>query len=255
MKTLAKILGVIAALVVGYRRGWVPRTFDALVMLPLGTSAVIVGLGFLVALDQPPLDLRTSILLIPIAHSLIALPFVVRAIQPALHELPRDVEEASATLSASPAYTFRRVILPALAPAILGGVKKQTQAAGLDGLGGLLGQLGGGGLLDQVLSPQPTDVSQGNDVLGQIFGSKDVSRTVAQNAAAQSGLDPSLLKQMLPLLAMLVTGYLAKQHGGAADASDEASAVGDPRDPEQAAGGHVRRQARHVDEAEEHDRE
>jgi len=106
----------------------------------------------------------------------------------------------------------------ALLPAILGGFKKQAQAqpAGLDGLGGLLGQLGGGGLFDQVLAPQPTDVSQGNDVLGQIFGSKDVSRTVAQNAAAQSGLDPSLLKRMLPLLAMLVTGFMAKQQGESA---------------------------------------
>ncbi len=84
----------------------------------------------------------------------------------------------------------------ALAPAILGGFKKQTQSGGLDGLGGLLGQLGGGGLLDQVLSPQPTDVNAGNEVLGQIFGSRDVSRTVAQNAAAQSGLDPSLLKKI-----------------------------------------------------------
>ncbi|HEX6723303.1 MAG TPA: DUF937 domain-containing protein, partial [Burkholderiaceae bacterium] len=106
----------------------------------------------------------------------------------------------------------------ALLPAILGGFKKQAQAqpAGLDGLGGLLGQLGGGGLLDNVLSPQPTDVGQGNDVLGQIFGSKDVSHTVAQSAAARTGLDPALLKQMLPMLAMLVAGFMAKQQGGAA---------------------------------------
>ena len=106
----------------------------------------------------------------------------------------------------------------ALAPAILGGFKKQTQSqpAGLEGLGGLLGQLGGGGLLDNVLGPQPTDVSRGNDVLGQIFGSRDVSRAVAQKAAAQSGLDAGLLKKMLPMLAMLVTGYMARQGGGAA---------------------------------------
>ena len=103
----------------------------------------------------------------------------------------------------------------ALLPAILGGFKKQVQSqpTGVEGLGGLLGQLGGGGLLDQVLAPQPTDVGQGNNVLGQIFGSKDVSRTVAQNAAAQSGLDPGLLKKMLPLLAMLVAGFMAKQQG------------------------------------------
>jgi len=104
----------------------------------------------------------------------------------------------------------------ALLPAILGGFKKQAQSqpAGLDGLGVLLGQLGGGGLLDQVLAPQPTDVNHGNDVLAQIFGSRDVSRSVAQNAAAPSGLDPSLLKKMLPMLAMLVAGFMAKQQGG-----------------------------------------
>jgi hypothetical protein len=106
----------------------------------------------------------------------------------------------------------------ALAPAILGGFKKQAQAqpSGLEGLGGLLGQLGGGGLLDNLVGSQPTDVNRGNDVLGQIFGSKDVSRTVAQNAAATSGLDPSLLRKMLPLVAMALTGLMAKQQGAGA---------------------------------------
>jgi len=109
----------------------------------------------------------------------------------------------------------------ALLPAILGGFKKQAQSrpTGLEGLGGLLGQLGGGGLLDDVLSPRPTNVDRGNDVLGQIFGTKDVSRAVAQNAATTSGLDPSVLKKMLPILAMVVAGYLAKQQGAGAAAS------------------------------------
>jgi hypothetical protein len=104
----------------------------------------------------------------------------------------------------------------ALIPAILGGFKKQAQAqpTGLEGLGGLLGQLGGGSLLESVLSPEPTEVGRGNDVLGQIFGSADVSRTVAQSAASRSGLDPALLKKMLPMVAMLVAGYMAKQGGG-----------------------------------------
>lgn len=116
----------------------------------------------------------------------------------------------------------------ALAPAILGGLKKQAQAqpTGLEGLGGLLGQLGGGGLLDDVLSPQPTNVNRGNDVLGQIFGSKDVSRTVAQTAATQSGLDPALLKKMLPILAMLVGGYMAKQQGAGAAAQATSGGLG-----------------------------
>ncbi len=107
----------------------------------------------------------------------------------------------------------------ALGPAVLGGFKKQAQqTSGLEGLGGLLGQLGGGGLLDDVLGARPTNVARGNDVLGQIFGSKDVSRAVAKNASSQSGLDASVLKKMLPMLAMLVGGFISKQQGGGAQA-------------------------------------
>ncbi len=113
----------------------------------------------------------------------------------------------------------------ALAPAILGGLKKQAQSGGVEGLGGLLGQLGGGGLLDSVLSPEPTDVGKGNDLLGQIFGSKDVSRTVAQSASATSGVDSGVLKKMLPMVAMMVAGYMAKG-GGAPSAAAQPSSGG-----------------------------
>jgi hypothetical protein len=104
----------------------------------------------------------------------------------------------------------------ALVPPILGGFKKQaqTRADGTTGLGNFLGKLGGDGLLDEVLAPRPTSISRGNDILGAIFGSKDVSRTVAQNAAEQTGLAPEVLKKMLPLLAMLVAGYMAGQRRG-----------------------------------------
>ncbi|MBP7799421.1 MAG: DUF937 domain-containing protein [Thermoanaerobaculaceae bacterium] len=103
----------------------------------------------------------------------------------------------------------------ALLPAILGGFKKraQTQPTGLEGLTGLLGQLGGASLLEDGLSSHATNVNRGNDVLGQIFGSKDVSRAVAQNAASRSGLDLGTLKKMLPMLAMLVTGLMSRGQG------------------------------------------
>jgi len=113
----------------------------------------------------------------------------------------------------------------ALIPALLGGFKKQAQPTGLEGLAGMLGGLGGGSLLDDVLGPQPTNVARGNDVLGQIFGSPDVSRTVAQRASAQTGLDPALLKKMLPMLAMLVAGFMAKQ--GGARAAEPAAGAGE----------------------------
>lgn len=116
----------------------------------------------------------------------------------------------------------------ALLPALLGGFRKQAQAeagggatrgsspAPGGGLVGLLGGLGGGTLLNAVTSPQPTPREPGNQILGQVFGSKEVSRTVAGQAAQTTGMDPSILKKMLPLLAMAVSGYLASRGGAAA---------------------------------------
>lgn len=115
-----------------------------------------------------------------------------------------------------------------LLPAILGGFKNQATAApgGLGGLGSILGSLGGGGLLDAVTGAQPTPVDQGNDILGQIFGSKDVSRQVADHASAQSGISADTLKKLLPIVAMLVAGYMANQHSGAAAAPAAQSPMG-----------------------------
>ena len=97
----------------------------------------------------------------------------------------------------------------ALLPAILGGFKKQ----GEPGLGGLFDALGGN---------TQDDTQSGNVVLGQIFGSKDVSRTVADQASQTSGIDPALLKKMLPILAMVVTAYLSSRGGGANAQSNDA---------------------------------
>lgn len=107
----------------------------------------------------------------------------------------------------------------ALLPAILGGFRKHADTAGggdggLGSLIGMLGTLGGGALAANVLGPDPTNVEMGNGVLGQIFGSKDVSRSVAADAASRSGIDAETLKRMLPLLAMLVGGYLSARAGG-----------------------------------------
>lgn len=106
----------------------------------------------------------------------------------------------------------------ALLPAVMGGMQNQADAhpQGLGGLASILGGLGGGGLLSQVTGPEPTDPGAGNDVLGQIFGSKDTSRAVASDAAGRTGLSPDLLKRMLPLVAMLAAGYVTRQAGGGA---------------------------------------
>ena len=104
--------------------------------------------------------------------------------------------------------------MAALLPAVLGSMQNQTQGPqGLGGLAGMLGGLGGGGLMDNAMSHEPTDVGQGNGVLGQIFGNKDASRSVADHASQQSGLSPDLLKKMLPIVARLAAGCFAKQAG------------------------------------------
>jgi len=114
----------------------------------------------------------------------------------------------------------------ALLPSILSGFKNPVAASeaaaapsafpGFGGLGGLLGTiggLGGGSLLDNVTSNEPTQVDKGNQILGQIFGSKDGSRAIAASASGQSGVEPSLLKKMLPILAMVAAGYVMKRAG------------------------------------------
>jgi thiamine transport system permease protein len=89
-------------------------------LLPLGTSAVTLGFGFLISLNRPPLDLRGSLLLIPIAHALVALPLVTRSFLTHLSRLDKGLREAAALLGAGPISVFFRVDLPILRRALLG---------------------------------------------------------------------------------------------------------------------------------------
>jgi thiamine transport system permease protein len=121
---LSVVLGLMAALVLHQRgeerAGW-RRVLDPLFMLPLGTSAVTLGLGYIVAMDEPPLNLRTSPLLVVFAHTLVALPFVVRSVLPALRAIQPQLREAAAMLGASPWQVWRHVDLPIVLRAILVG--------------------------------------------------------------------------------------------------------------------------------------
>ena len=108
--TIALVVGGLAAFaVVRHRRG---RALEAALALPLGISAVTVGFGFLIALDEGPLDLRTSWIIVPIAHALIAIPFVVWLIAPILRSIDPHLREAAAVLGAPPRRVWREVDLP-----------------------------------------------------------------------------------------------------------------------------------------------
>jgi thiamine transport system permease protein len=113
--------GLAAFALAAHRRGRAPRLggrgVETLLMLPLGISAVTVGFGFLVALDEPPLDLRGSAVLIPIAHALVAVPFVVRVMTPVLRAIDDRLRQSAAVLGASPARVWREIDLPIAARA------------------------------------------------------------------------------------------------------------------------------------------
>jgi thiamine transport system permease protein len=116
---LALSLGTLTAVLLARGRGWGARILDPIVLLPLGTSAVTLGFGYLLALGQPPLNLRTSPVLVPIAHTLVAFPFVVRTLLPALRGINPDWREAAAVLGAPPWRVWREVELPIIGRAML----------------------------------------------------------------------------------------------------------------------------------------
>jgi thiamine transport system permease protein len=109
---IAVVVGGLAASAIVYGRRGVGRALDVGLMLPLGTSAVTLGFGFLIALDEPPLDLRTSWILIPLAQALVAIPFVVRIVVPALRAIDDRLREAATMLGASPQRVWRHVDWP-----------------------------------------------------------------------------------------------------------------------------------------------
>jgi thiamine transport system permease protein len=119
-------LTVILSLALGFpvasvlaRPGRIERLLDPFLMLPLGASAVTLGLGFIVAFNRPPLRLVTSPLLVPLAHTLIALPFVIRSLQPALASIPDRLRQAAASLGASPPRVWFTVDWPIVVRATL----------------------------------------------------------------------------------------------------------------------------------------
>ncbi len=109
---LALIVGALASLVVLRGAPGVSRLFDTALTVPLGVSAVTVGFGILLALDTPPFDWRTRWWIIPVAHALVGVPFVVRSVVPVVRGIDPRLREAAAVLGASPARTAREVDLP-----------------------------------------------------------------------------------------------------------------------------------------------
>ncbi len=120
---IATIVGVAASVVAvrGARSAAtkpLTRVFDLVLTMPLGVSAVTVGIGILLALDQPPLDLRTSRWIIPLAHALVGLPFVVRTVVPTLRGIDERLHESAAVLGAAPGRIWREIDVPIISRSV-----------------------------------------------------------------------------------------------------------------------------------------
>jgi thiamine transport system permease protein len=139
-------LTVLISLVLGFpiasvlaRPGRLERALDPFLMLPLGASAVTLGLGYIITFNQPPLNLLTSPWLVPIAHSTIALPFVIRSLQPALAAIPDEYRMAASVMGASPLRAWFAVNWPL--------VRRATLAAGTFAFTVSLGEFGATSML------------------------------------------------------------------------------------------------------------
>ncbi len=109
---IALTLGGLAAAALAHRRSG--RWIDTMVMLPLGASAVMLGYSFVIAFDTSPLDFRDATWIVPVAQALVAVPFVVRIVVPAMRAVDPRLREVAAVLGARPARVRREIDLPLL---------------------------------------------------------------------------------------------------------------------------------------------
>lgn len=117
--TVVAVTVGLAAAVAIHRGNGLGRLLEAFALVPLGVSAVTLGFGYLVAFTV--LDLRESIWLVPVAHAVVGLPFVIAATVPALRSIGSRIREAAAMLGASPAMVWRTVDWPVARRGILTG--------------------------------------------------------------------------------------------------------------------------------------
>ena len=124
--------------------------------------------------------------------------------------------------------TDAQALLKQLGPALAGGLKRNSTTE--SGLQSLTQALAGGNhqrYLDEPAALQSEEsISDGNAILGHLFGSKDVSRQVANDASAKTGVDVGIIKKFLPLAAAAVMGAVSKQTGGGARLAEAGASGG-----------------------------
>jgi len=177
----AVVIGALAslAIVAARRHG---RLIDGGLMLPLGTSAVTIGLGMLITFDVAPIDWRASWWLVPVGHALVAVPFVVRLCVGVLRSVDPAMSDAAATLGASPVRAWRSTVVPYLwRPLGVGAALAAAISLGEFGATSFLSRSGGETLpiaIDQLLGRTGTTLQTQGYVLATILAALTVALVV-----------------------------------------------------------------------------
>ena len=115
------VLGTIVSYYISKSSKRTKSVRDALFMLPLGVSAVTLGFGYIISLSNPPIDIRGSWIILVVAHSLVAYPFVIRSLLPVLQGIAPNLRAAAMVLGADPKRVFISIDLPLITPALIVG--------------------------------------------------------------------------------------------------------------------------------------
>jgi thiamine transport system permease protein len=177
----AVVIGGVAslAIVAAQRHG---RFIDGGLMLPLGTSAVTIGLGMLITFDASPVDWRSSWWLVPVGHALVAVPFVVRTCVGVLRSVDPAMTDAAATLGADPVRAWRATVVPYLwRPLGVGAVLAAAISLGEFGATSFLSRSGGETLpiaIEQLLGRTGTILQAQGYVLATLLAATTVALVV-----------------------------------------------------------------------------
>jgi thiamine transport system permease protein len=119
------VISTMVGVIIAYRLSRSQRRMfgiiDSLFMMPLGMSAVTLGYGYLISFNRPPFDLRGSWVILVVAHSIVAYPFVVRSVLPVINSMDKNLKDAAKLLGASQSRIFLSIELPIILPSILVG--------------------------------------------------------------------------------------------------------------------------------------
>jgi thiamine transport system permease protein len=189
--SFAVVVGALASLAIAAarRRG---RLLDAGLTLPLGTSAVTIGLGMLITFDAAPVDWRASWWLVPVGHALVAVPFVVRTCLGVLRSVDPTMTAAAATLGAGPVRAWRETVVPFLwRPLAAGGALACAISLGEFGATSFLSRSGGETLpiaVEQLLGRTGTTLQAQGYVLATLLAAVTIALVVAVEWV-QTGID------------------------------------------------------------------